>query len=90
MTERDTVASVPAGRAISVRLDDDAAAALRWLEAGGMSQSEAIRSALVAEARRRRERSVLAAEVAALAADESDRREKAAISAHLDELTGAW
>ena len=81
---------MPAGRAISVRLDDDAAAALRWLEAGGMSQSEAIRVALVGEARRRRERAVLAAEVAALAADEHDRREKAAISAHLDELTGAW
>ena len=77
-------------RAISVRLDNDAAAALRWLEAAGMSRSEAIRAALVAEARRRRERSVLAQEVAALAADEGDRAEKAAVSAHLDEITGAW
>jgi Arc/MetJ-type ribon-helix-helix transcriptional regulator len=62
-------------RAISVRLDDEAIQALRALEAAGMSRSEAIRSALVASARHLRDRKALAAEVAALEADEADRDE---------------
>ena len=41
-------------RAISVRLDHEADKALRTLEATGLSQSEAIRTALLAEVRRRR------------------------------------
>jgi len=61
--------------AISVRLDDEAERALRSLEAAGLSRSEAIRSALIDAARRMRRRSELAAEVAALEADDADREE---------------
>jgi len=60
------------GQAISVRLDDEATRALRALEAAGISRSAAIRAALIESARRLRRRSELAAEVAALEADESD------------------
>jgi hypothetical protein len=66
--------------AISVRLDDEAARALRALEAAGMSRSEAIRSSLIESARRVQRRSELAAEVAALEADEADREEMRAIA----------
>jgi Arc/MetJ-type ribon-helix-helix transcriptional regulator len=73
-------------QAISVRLDDEAEQALRSLEAAGMSRSEAIRTSLVASARRLRERSALAAEVAALEADEADRDEMHAIAALMESL----
>ncbi|MGH3105066.1 MAG: ribbon-helix-helix protein, CopG family [Gaiellaceae bacterium] len=77
-------------RSISVRLDADAAAALQALENAGSSRSEAIRAALVAAAGRQEERGALVREVAELAEDEADRREKAAIGALLDELSDAW
>jgi Arc/MetJ-type ribon-helix-helix transcriptional regulator len=67
-------------QAISVRLDDEAERALRALEAAGLSRSEAIRSSLVEAARRLRQRSELAAEVAALEADEADREEMLAVA----------
>jgi hypothetical protein len=67
-------------KAISVRLDDDATQALRTLEASGMSQSEAIRSSLLESARRLRRGQELAAEVAALEADEGDRAEMLAVA----------
>lgn len=72
--------------AISVRLDDEAEQALRALEAAGMSRSAAIRSSLVAAARRLRERSALAAEVAALEADEDDRDEMLAVAGLMESL----
>jgi hypothetical protein len=72
--------------AISVRLDDEAARALRALEAAGMSRSEAIRSALIESARRMRRRSELAAEVAALEADDADREEMLAIANLMESL----
>ncbi len=67
-------------RAISVRLDEEALRALGQLEAAGMTRSEAIRAALVETAGRRRDKRALAAEVAALEADESDRAEMLAIA----------
>lgn len=73
-------------QAISVRLDDEAEQALRSLEAAGMSRSEAIRSSLVASARRLRERSALAAEVAALEADEDGRNEMLAVAGLMESL----
>ena len=73
-------------QAISVRLDDEAAQALRSLEAAGMSRSEAIRSSLVASARQLRERSTLAAEVAALEVDEADRNEMLAVAGLMESL----
>ena len=84
MTTRDTVETVP-DRAISVRLDPEADAALEALVATGLTQSQAIRASLVEAARRRAGDSSLAAEAARLAADESDRREIADVRAFMDE-----
>ncbi|MCP4958938.1 MAG: ribbon-helix-helix protein, CopG family, partial [Actinomycetia bacterium] len=76
-------------QAISVRLDDEAERALRALEAAGMSRSEAIRTALVESANRRRRSSELAAEVAALEADEADRAEMGAVAELMESLRAA-
>ena len=72
--------------AISVRLDDESRRALRQLEAGGLTQSEAIRSSLVHEAARMRTRQALAAEVAALEADEADKAEMRAVAGLMEQL----
>ncbi len=72
-------------RAISVRLDGDAQAALQLLTSGGRSRSAAIRDALV-EAARRRDRTVLASEAAAVARDEADRKEMAEVAALMESL----
>ena len=61
--------------AISVRLDAEAMHALAQLEATGISRSEAIRRALLDSAGLLRKRAALAGEVAALEADDDDRRE---------------
>jgi Arc/MetJ-type ribon-helix-helix transcriptional regulator len=73
-------------RAISVRLDDDAERALRALEASGLSRSEAIRTSLLASAERLRRGKALAAEAAALEADESDRAEMLSVAALMESL----
>lgn len=73
-------------QAISVRLDDEAKRALRSLEAAGMTRSEAIRTALIDSARRLRERSRLASEVAALEADEADREEMLSVAALMESM----
>jgi Arc/MetJ-type ribon-helix-helix transcriptional regulator len=73
-------------QAISVRLDDEAERALRALEAAGLSRSEAIRSALIESARRLQRRSQLAAEAAALEADEVDREEMLAVANLMESL----
>jgi antitoxin component of RelBE/YafQ-DinJ toxin-antitoxin module len=72
--------------AISVRLDDEAERALRALEAAGLSRSDAIRSSLIASARRLRRSSELAAEVAALEEDEEDRDEMLAVAGLMESL----
>lgn len=74
------------GTAISVRLDDEAEQALRTLEAAGLSRSEAIREALVHSARRLRRRAELAAEVAAVDADDADRQEMIAVAELMESL----
>jgi mRNA-degrading endonuclease toxin of MazEF toxin-antitoxin module len=56
-----------------VRLDAEALRALAQLEATGLSRSEAIRRAILESAARLQRRAALAAEVAALEADEDDR-----------------
>ena len=77
-------------RALHVRLDADAEAALAILRAEGMNDSQAVRSAL-AEARARRRRGVaLREEARALAADADDRAVLAAIAVELEEITPAW
>lgn len=73
-------------RPISVRLDEEAEQALRLLEARGMSRSDAIRSAILGEARRLRTRASLADEVATLEADESDRSEMLAVADFMESL----
>lgn len=73
-------------QAISVRLDSEALHALRQLEATGMTQSEAIRAALVRTAARLQDREALAAEVAALEEDEQDREEMLAIADLMESL----
>lgn len=73
-------------RAISVRLDDQADKALRTLEAAGLTQSEAIRIALLGEVGHRRRRKELAAEVAALEADEQDHKEMLAVAELMEAL----
>jgi len=76
-------------QAISVRLDDEAARALRALEAAGMSRSEAIRAALIDSARRLQRRSELAAEAAGLEADRDDRDEMLAVAGLMESLRAA-
>ena len=72
--------------AISVRLDDEALRALGQLQASGLSRSEAIRQALVDSAARLNKRKALAVEVAALEADEDDRREMREVAALMESL----
>jgi hypothetical protein len=75
--------------AISLRLDDEAQRALGQLEAAGMSRSEAIRRAIIESAARLRRRAALAQEVAALEADEADRREMLEVAAMMESLRAA-
>ena len=67
------------GRALHVRLDDEASAALALLRSDAASDSDAVRGALKEAASRRRLRVALAQEVNALANDPEDRREMALI-----------
>ena len=76
-------------QAISVRLDAEALRALNELEATGMSRSEAIRAALVETASRLRDKRVLAVEVAALEADDDDRKEMMAVAELMESLRAA-
>jgi predicted transcriptional regulator len=76
-------------QAVSVRLDDEAMRALAQLEATGQSRSEAIRRALVETASRLSDKEVLAAEVAALEADEDDRAEMQAVAELMESLRAA-
>jgi hypothetical protein len=73
-------------RSLHVRLDDSSAAALQVIRGGGMSDSEAVRTALRESAARRRTRSSIAGEVERLAADETDRTEMRIIREQMAEL----
>ena len=75
--------------AISVRLDSEALRALAQLESTGLSRSEAIRRAILDSAGRLRRRSALAAEVAALEADEDDRREMLEVAEFMESMRAA-
>jgi len=72
--------------AISVRLDTETLQALAQLESTGLSRSEAIRRAILDSAGRLRRRAALAAEVAALAADEGDRREMLEVASFMESM----
>jgi Arc/MetJ-type ribon-helix-helix transcriptional regulator len=73
-------------RSLHVRLDDASAAALDVVRASGMSDSEAVRTALREAAARRRVRSALREEVRQVAADEGDREEMRIIREQMAEL----
>jgi Arc/MetJ-type ribon-helix-helix transcriptional regulator len=67
-------------------LDDTAAAALDVVRADGLTDSEAVRTALREAAARRRVRSSIRAEVRRLVADEADREEMRIIREQMSEL----
>ena len=73
-------------RSLHVRLDDASVAALDVVRAGGLTDSEAVRTALREAAARRRVRSAIREEVRRLAADEGDREEMRAIREQMAEL----
>jgi Arc/MetJ-type ribon-helix-helix transcriptional regulator len=67
-------------------LDDSSIAALNVIRNEGLSDSEAVRTALRETAARRRARSAIAAEVRRLANNASDRAEMQAIREQMAEL----
>jgi hypothetical protein len=73
-------------RSLHVRLDDSSVAALDVVRAEGMTDSEAVRTALREAAARRRVRSALRDEVARVAADGRDREEMRVIREQMAEL----
>lgn len=73
-------------RSLHVRLDESSAAALEVVRAGGMTDSEAVRTALREAAARRRIRSAVREEVRRLAADEDDREEMRIVREQMAEL----
>ena len=77
-------------RALHVRLDAESEAALAVLRAEGMTDSQAVRSALTEARSRRLQRLALREEARRLAADPEDRAELRALDEELGELTPAW
>lgn len=73
-------------RSLHVRLDDSSVAALEVVRSTGMTDSEAVRTALREAAARRRLRSALAVEVREIAEDDRDREEMRAIREQMSEL----
>jgi len=73
-------------RSLHVRLDDTSAAALDLVRADGLTDSEAVRTALREAAARRRARSAIREEVRLLAADDADREEMRIIREQMAEL----
>jgi antitoxin component of RelBE/YafQ-DinJ toxin-antitoxin module len=73
-------------RSLHVRLDDASAAALDVVRAGGLTDSEAVRTALREAAARRRIRSAIREEVRLLAADDADREEMRIVREQMAEL----
>ena len=74
------------GIAVSVRLDHEAQRALSILESSGLSRSEAIREAILMSAAALRRKKALREEMAALEADEDDRREMLDVAALMESL----
>ena len=73
-------------RSLHVRLDDATAAALEVVRSEGLSDSEAVRTALREAAARRRVRSALRDEARRLAANEADRAEMRLVMEEMAEL----
>jgi hypothetical protein len=73
-------------RSLHVRLDDASVAALNIVRGEGLTDSEAVRTALQEAAARRRIRSAIRDEVRRVAADANDREEMRIIREQLAEL----
>lgn len=73
-------------RSLHVRLDNSSVAALSVIRNDGLSDSEAVRTALREAAARRRARSSIVAEVRRLAADKGDREEMRTVREQMAEL----
>jgi len=73
-------------RSLHIRLDESAAAALEVVRADGLTDSEAVRTALREAAARRRVRSAIREEVRRLAADQADREEMRLIREQMADL----
>ena len=76
-------------KSLHVRLDESSATALEVVRSAGMTDSEAVRTALREAAARRRVRSAIREEVEAVAADEEDRDEMRMIREEMAELAPA-
>ena len=77
-------------RSLHVRLDDASESALSILRSAGMTDSEAVRAALIESAARRRSKSALRAEAERLAADPANLSEVRAVREQMDELAPEW
>src|SRR5215217_6510090 len=88
-TERATI-SLVASRTVRARLDPAAEAALALLMQEGRNESDAVRTALIESAGRRRRRSEIAAEVELAAADPADRAARAEAMADMDAIGSPW
>ena len=76
-------------RSLHVRLDEASAVALRVIRSEGLTDSEAVRTALQEAAARRLARSAIRDEARRLAADERDREEMRIVREQLAELAPA-
>lgn len=76
-------------RSLHVRLDNASVAALDIVRAEGLTDSEAVRTALREAAARRRARSAIREEVRLVAADEADREEMRLIREQMADLAPA-
>ena len=73
-------------KSLHVRLDDSATAALSVVRGDGLTDSEAVRTALREAAARRRTSLAIAEEVKLLATDEADRTEMLLVREQMAEL----
>jgi Arc/MetJ-type ribon-helix-helix transcriptional regulator len=79
-----------ASRTVRARLDDASEAALETLVREGRNESEAVRTALIEAAGRRKRRSALAAEVQRLADDQLDTAERRAVMEDMEAISTEW
>jgi Arc/MetJ-type ribon-helix-helix transcriptional regulator len=75
---------------VRARLDEASEDALETLVREGRNESEAVRTALIEAASRRRQRSALAAEVRRLADDPVDTAERQAVMDDMEAISADW
>jgi Arc/MetJ-type ribon-helix-helix transcriptional regulator len=77
-------------RTVRARLDEASEDALETLVREGRNESEAVRTALIEAASRRRRRSALAAEVRRLVDDPVDTAERQAVMDDMEAISADW